>query len=213
MSKIVEDVFRAIVEGDDEQAQVKAEQAIREGLTAQDVLNLAIVPGIEEAGRLWKANKYFMPDVILSAMAFKAALDAVHPHLKGKSTRSVGRVMLGVVSGDMHDLGKTILIAMLTSAGFEVIDLGVDVPTRTIIDQARALKPDIIGLGAYMTTTMLLIKDVIAGLEKAGLRSQSKIMIGGVPTSQAFADEIGADAWGKDAIEAASKARQLMGVR
>jgi 5-methyltetrahydrofolate--homocysteine methyltransferase len=121
--------------------------------------------------------------------------------------------MLGVVAGDMHDLGKTIVIAMLSGGGFEVIDLGVDVPTQTFVDKVRELKPDILGLGAYMTTTMLLMKNVIDGLEAAGLREQVKVMVGGVPTMQRFAEEIGADAWGKDALDAVVKARHLVALQ
>ena len=118
---------------------------------------------------------------------------------------------MGVVAGDMHDLGKSIVIAMLTGAGFEVIDLGVDVPTETFIEKISELKPDIMGVGCYMTTTMLELKAMITFLEDNGLRDRVKIMIGGVPTTQEFADEIGADAWGKDALDAVDKAKKLMG--
>jgi 5-methyltetrahydrofolate--homocysteine methyltransferase len=111
----------------------------------------------------------------------------------------------------MHDLGKSIVIALLTGAGFEVIDLGVDVPTETFIEKTRELKPDIMGVGCYMTTTMLELKDMMKSLEEKGLRDTVKVMIGGVPTTQKFADEIGADAWGKDALDAVDKAKKLMG--
>ena len=139
----------------------------------------AVVAGIEEAGRLWSENKYFLPDVILSAGAFKAAAEIIQPELVDSSGQNLGRIVLGVVAGDMHDLGKTIVIAMLAGAGFEVIDLGVDVSVQTFVDKVRELEPDILGLGAYMTTTMLLMKDVIEGLETAGLRDQVKVLIGG----------------------------------
>jgi 5-methyltetrahydrofolate--homocysteine methyltransferase len=112
----------------------------------------------------------------------------------------------------MHDLGKSIVIAMLTGAGFEVIDLGVDVPTETFIEKIKELNPDIVGIGCYMTTTMLELKDMMKLLEGSDLRGRVKVMIGGVPTTQQFADEIGADAWGKDALDAVGKARNLMGV-
>lgn len=212
MSNILEELKLAIVEGDDEAAPEKAQAALAAGLAPVDVMQQAVVAGIEEAGRLWSENKYFLPDVILSAGAFKAAAAVIQPKLSAGSGPKSGKILLGVVAGDMHDLGKTIVIAMLAGAGFEVIDLGVDVPVKTFVDKVAELKPDIVGLGAYMTTTMLLMKDIIDGLQAAGLRDQIKVMVGGVPTSQQYADEIGADAWGKDALDAVAKARQLMSV-
>jgi len=211
MSETLKELKLAIVEGDDELALAKAKAALAEGLEPVKVLNKAIVPGIEEAGKLWNDNRYFLPDVILAAGAFKAALGQVEPLLKSKEGGKAGRIVLGVVEGDMHDLGKIIVVAMLSGAGFEVIDLGVDVPVQTFVDKAKELKPDIIGLGAYMSTTILLMKDVIARLKAAGV--PAKVMIGGVPATQEFADEIGADAWGKDALDAVAKARRLVEVK
>jgi len=211
MSAIVEAVKQTIVDGDDDGAVTQIEQALMEGMDPVKVLKQAIVPGIERAGELWHDNVYFMPDVVLSAEAFKAAMKTVDPHLAGREITKLGTVIMGVVAGDMHDLGKSIVIAMLTGAGFEVIDLGVDVPTETFIEKISELKPDIMGVGCYMTTTMLELKAMITFLEDNGLRDTVKIMIGGVPTTQQFADEIGADAWGKDALDAVDKARKLMG--
>jgi len=211
MSDIVETVKQTIVDGDDDGAVAQIEQALMEGIDPVKVLKQAIIPGIERAGELWHDNVYFMPDVVLSAEAFKAAMKAVEPHLAGREITKLGTVIMGVVAGDMHDLGKSIVIAMLTGAGFEVIDLGVDVPTETFIEKIGELKPDIMGVGCYMTTTMLELKAMITFLKDNGLRDKVKIMIGGVPTTQQFADEIGADAWGKDALDAVDKARKLMG--
>ena len=211
MSDIVETVKQTIVDGDDDGAVAQIEQALMEGIDPVKVLKQAIVPGIERAGELWHDNIYFMPDVVLSAEAFKAAMKAVEPHLAGREITKLGTVIMGVVAGDMHDLGKSIVIAMLTGAGFEVIDLGVDVPTETFIEKIGELKPDIMGVGCYMTTTMLELKAMITFLKDNGLRDKVKIMIGGVPTTQQFADEIGADAWGKDALDAVDKAKKLMG--
>jgi 5-methyltetrahydrofolate--homocysteine methyltransferase len=211
MSTLLEELKQAIVEGEDDEAMAGAEAALEAGVAPLEVLNQAIVAGIEEAGRLWNENRYFLPDVILSAGAFREALEVVEPHLSQGAGHGVGRVLFGVVAGDMHDLGKNIVTAMLTGAGFEIVDLGVDVPVQTFVDKVTELEPDIVGLGAYMTTTMLLMKDVITGLDDNGLRDKVRVMIGGVPTSQEFADEIGADAWGKDALDAVAKARQLVG--
>jgi 5-methyltetrahydrofolate--homocysteine methyltransferase len=152
------------------------------------------------------------PDVILSADAFKAAMVPLEPHIKSsRSGQPNHKFVIGVVQGDMHDLGKSLVVAMLTSAGFEVIDLGIDVPKDQFIDAIRQHRPAILGLGAYMSTTMLEMKDIISELGKQGLRQGLKVMVGGVPTSQEFADEVGADAWGKDAMVAMQKALELVG--
>ncbi|MBN1317582.1 MAG: corrinoid protein [Anaerolineales bacterium] len=212
MSNTLEELKLAIVDGDDEIAVENAIAALDEGLQPVEIMEQAVVAGIEKAGRLWSENKYFLPDVILSAGAFKAATDVIKPKLANSNGPSQGRIMIGVVEGDMHDLGQTIVMAMLAGAGFEVIDLGVDVPLQTFVDKVKQFKPDILGLGAYMTTTMLLMKDIIDKLEEEGLKNDLKIMVGGVPTTQKFADEIGADAWGKDALDTITKARSLVPV-
>ena len=212
MSETLEKVKQAIVDGDDDMAVEQTEHALQEGVNPVEIVKQAIVPGIARTGELWKDNVYFMPDVVLSIEAFKVAMSVVEPKLSEIETDKTGRFMMGVVAGDMHDLGKSIVIAMLTGAGFEVIDLGVDVPTEVFIEKAQSLNPDIMGVGCYMTTTMLELKDVMRELKEHGLRDKLKVMIGGVPTTQTFADEIGADAWGKDALDAVEKAKKLMGV-
>ncbi|OGR24967.1 MAG: hypothetical protein A2139_06870 [Desulfobacca sp. RBG_16_60_12] len=206
------EIARVIVEGDDTQAAKLVESAIAQGLPPLDILNKGVVAGINKAGELWAANKFFLPDVILAADAFKAAMSPLEPKIKatrgGQPTR---KFVIGVVQGDMHDLGKSLVIAMLASVGFEVIDLGIDVPRDKFIEATRQHKPAILGLGAYMSTTMLEMKDIIAELKKQGLRDRLKVMVGGVPTSQEFADEVGADAWGKDAMVTMQKALGLVG--
>ena len=203
-------ISQAIIDGEDEEAARCATEALNAGLPALEIMQHGIVGGIQKTGELWKANQVFLPEVILAADAFKAAMDVVKPHLKEGEGLSKGKtIVIGVVHGDVHDLGKSIVIAMWTSAGFEVIDLGIDVPLQRFIEAAREYKPEILGLGAYMTTTMLHMRDIIAELEQQGLRQDLKVMVGGVPTSQEFADQIGADAWGKDALDALHKALEL----
>jgi corrinoid protein of di/trimethylamine methyltransferase len=210
MSDTLEKLRQCIIDGDDDMATALAEEALQSGVDVLEIVKTAITPGIEQAGKLWHENIYFMPDVVLSAEAFKAAMQVVKPHVKGRETSSRGKIIIGVVAGDMHDLGKSIVIAMLMGAGFDVIDLGVDVPAETFIEKAKELKPDILGVGCYMTTTMLELKEVVRSLNENGLRDKMKIMIGGVPTTQQFADEIGADAWGRDALDAVAAAKQLI---
>jgi len=206
-------ISKAVTEGEDVEAERLVQQALADNLPPLEILLKGVVSGITKAGELWKANEYFLPDVILAADAFKAAMRPLEPRLKEvKGGRPKGKIVIGVVEGDMHDLGKSLVGAMLSSAGFEVIDLGIDTSVSRFIKAVEEHKPDIIGMGAYMTTTMLQMKIIIAELEKQGLRKNLKVMVGGVPTSQEFADEIGADAWGKDALDTMQKALKMIGV-
>lgn len=208
--ELYEVISKAVMEGEEEEAVRRVNEALKAGLPPLEILQQGIVDGMNKTGERWKANEYFLPDVILAADAFKAAMVLLKPHLKeGEGLARGKKVVIGVVQGDVHDLGKSLVIAMLTSAGFEVIDLGIDVPLQRFIEAAQEHRPHIMGLGAYMTTTMLQMKDIIAELEKQGLRQNLKVMVGGVPTSQEFADEIAADAWGKDALDALHKALEL----
>ncbi|HNR97311.1 MAG TPA: cobalamin-dependent protein [Anaerolineae bacterium] len=211
MSDAMQRLKQAIVEGDDVQAVAAAKQTLADGQPALKVVNEAVVAGIQEAGRLWRENQYFLPDVVLSAEAFNVAMAVLEPHVAAGQTHAAGKVLIGTVAGDMHNLGKAIVVAMLRGAGFDVVDLGVDVPTATFLAKTAEWKPDILGLGCYMSTTMLIIKDIIQQCQAQGLCSGLKIMVGGVPTSQEFADQVGADAWGKDALDTVTKALHLVG--
>ena len=205
-------ISKAVTEGEEEDAKRLVDEALAAGLPPLEIMKQGVVAGVTKAGDLWKANEYFLPDVILAADAFKAAMAPLESRLKEASGGRQGKkFVIGVVAGDMHDLGKSLVIAMLRSAGFEVIDLGIDVPGEKFVQAIREQQPDVVGMGAYMTTTMLVMKDIIAELEKQGLRDGLKVMVGGVPTSQEFADEVGADAWGRDALEAMHKALELVG--
>ena len=210
MHQLLEALKQAVVDGKADLAVVETEKCLAEGVPAQEIFETAIVAGIQETGRLWDANKYYVPDVILSADAFTAAVKIVEQHLGRGVVATRGKVVIGVVEGDMHDLGKGIVIAMLRGAGFEVVDLGIDNPVERFVEAVKAEEPDILGVGAYMSTTMLLAREVIEALDAEGLREKIKVMVGGVPTTQHFADQIGADAWGRDASEATKRVRQLM---
>jgi len=210
VSETLKKLRKAVLEGDDDLALSLAQKSLEEGTQALAIVNEAIVAGIQEAGELWKKNEYFQSDMIMSAEAFRAAMEVVEPNIAAGETSTAGKLVIGTVAGDMHNLGKMMVVAMLRGAGFHVIDLGEDVPTKTFIDKVKELKPDILGLGCYMTTTMAEMKNVIKHLEESGLRDSVKVMIGGVPTSQEYANESGANAWGKDALDAVEKAQRLM---
>jgi methanogenic corrinoid protein MtbC1 len=209
---ILEDLKKAVLEGDDDIAADLARKALGEGVPPLDIVNQAIIAGIQEAGELWKRNEYFHTDIILCAEAFRLAMEVIEPNLSSGEKGTSGKVVIGTVAGDMHNLGKIMVDATLRGGGFEVIDLGEDVAQDTFIQKIKELNPNILGLGCYMSTTMLEIGSIIKRLESEGLRSKVKVLIGGVPCTQEFADEIGADAWGKDAFDSVEKAKKLMGV-
>ena len=210
--KILEDLKKAVLEGDDDIAADLARKALDQGIPPLDIVNQAIIAGIQEAGELWKRNEYFHTDIILCAEAFRLAMEVIEPKLSSGEKGTSGKVVIGTVAGDMHNLGKIMVDATLRGGGFEVIDLGEDVAQDTFIQKVKELNPNILGLGCYMSTTMLEIGNIIKRLESEGLRSNVKVLIGGVPCTQEFADEIGADAWGKDAFDSVEKAKKLMGV-
>lgn len=210
--KILEDLKKAVLEGDDDIAADLARKALDQGVPPLSIVNEAIIAGIQEAGELWKRNEYFHTDIILCAEAFRMAMEVIEPKLTSGEVGSSGKVIIGTVAGDMHNLGKIMVNATLRGGGFKVIDLGEDVKEDTFIQKVKDENPDILGLGCYMTTTMLEMKKIIKRLENEGLRSNVKVLIGGVPITQEYADEIGADAWGKDAFDAVEKAKQIMGV-
>jgi len=205
----LEQIKDGITEGD------PVASLVEEALSSTDaeiILSQGVIAGIQKAGELWQDGKYFLPDVVLAAESFKEAMEVLEPHISETGTKKTGTYLIGVVEGDMHDLGKSIVIAMLTSGGFEVVDLGSNVPVQTFVDKVKEHEPDIVGIGAYMSTTMLLIKDVVEALSEAGLRDKVKVMAGGVPVTSKYAEDVGADGFGMDALEALEVARKLAGV-
>ncbi len=212
ISSILDKLKKAVLEGDDELAQELAKKALKEKIEPIKIVNEGIVPGVQEAGELWKQNIYFHTDIILCAEAFRLAMEVIEPKLSAGEIGTSGKVLIGTVAGDMHNLGKIMVNATLRGGGFNVIDLGEDVSQDIFIQKVKELNPNILGLGCYMSTTMLEMKEVINRLKNEGLRNKLKVMIGGVPCTQEYADEIGADAWGKDAFDSVEKAKKLMGV-
>lgn len=212
MGMEMDGISKSIMEGDVDGAVKGVRAALEKKVDPLAILTEAMVPGINRAGELWRQNVYFLPDVILAAEAYKECSALVTPKIKAGTAKILGKVAIGDVEGDMHDLGKEIVIAMLRANGFEVDDLGVDVPVSKFVDFIKTEKPNIVGMGAYMSTTMLLMKDNIDTFVKAGLRDKIKVMVGGVPITQKYSEDIGADAWGKDALDTVVKAKKLLGV-
>ncbi len=212
MSELYRRIQEAVTNGDNMEAERLVREALAAGLPPLEILQKGLVAGITQAGELWKTNQFFLPEVVLAAEAFKVGMEPLKPALnQGADAQTRPKVVIGVVEGDVHDLGKNLVVALLQSAGFQVVDLGIDVPKARFLEAVKAERPAILGLGAYMTTTMLQMKDIIQELQVQGMRDQVRVMVGGVPTSQDFADEVGADAWGRDALDAVQKALQLVG--
>ncbi|MBI1987325.1 MAG: corrinoid protein [Nitrospinae bacterium] len=210
MDQALEDLREAILKGEGDLAQVAAQECLKRGLAPLQIVHEAILPGIQRAGELWNQGEYFIPDIVMSAEAYKTAIALIEQQLKKDSLGKLGRIVLGVVAGDMHDLGKNLVVTMMQAGQLEVVDLGVNVPVETFVRAVKEHRPQVLGLGAYMSTTMLSIRDVIAALKEEGLRDDLKVMVGGVPVTQKFADEVAADAYGRDAIDALEKAKSFL---
>ena len=217
MLKIMELIYdldelkKSILEGDPELAEELAKSFLESGVSSLKVIKDAVIPGILGAGKLWKQGVYFVPDIVLSAEAFKSAMAVLEKEQNSAGGEKVGKFLICSVEGDIHDLGKNIVSSMLKASGFEIHDLGVDVPISKFIEKVKEVQPDIVGLGAYMSTTAATIKDYVQALENEGLRSGLKVMVGGVRISEQYVKELGADEWGRDGVHAAENALKLMG--
>ena len=204
------ELYEAILGGKLEQAQAVTQQAIAEGIEPQSIINDYMVKGMEEIGARFEAGKAFVPNLLMRARAMKGCLELLKPLLKGDSSTSAGRVVIGTVKGDLHDIGKNLVASMLEGCGFEVINLGVDVSSDKFIDAAKANHADIICMSALLTTTMNYMKEVIAAVKASGLRDQVKVMVGGAPLNNDFAVAIGADGYSSNANDAVALARRLV---
>jgi corrinoid protein of di/trimethylamine methyltransferase len=204
----------AIMAGEPEDAARLAEQAIEVGIHPLDALNQGFVPGMDAVGEQFSCGDMFLPELVLAAEAMKAAVAVLEPELArtGTARQVLGRVVIGTVAGDMHDIGKTLVGTMLAANGFEVHDLGVNVPAQAFIDKARQIDASIIAMSALLTTTMVQQREFIRAFEAAGLRPRIKVMVGGAPVTRSWANEIGADGFSPDAIGAVAAARKLAGV-
>lgn len=203
---------RSIVDGAPDTAATLAHEALRAGIPPLDAINLGFVQGMHGVGEQFALRKMFLPDMMASAEAMRAAMGVLEPELKrqGNERPTEGVVILGTVKGDIHEIGKALVGTLLTAHGFRVHDLGVDVSAENFATQVRQRKADIVGLSALLTTTMKQQRTVIETLEREGIRPQVKVMVGGAPVTRSWAEEIGADGFGKDAISALALARSLM---
>ena len=203
---------QSIIDGAPDTAAGLAQRAISDGIAPIDVIHEGFVPGMHTVGEQFARGQMFLPDMMASAEAMRSAMAVLDPELKkvGAERPMAGVVVLGTTKGDIHEIGKILVGTLLTAHGFRVHDLGVDVSGEKFAAKARELNADIVGVSALLTTTMRNQKGVVEALEKAGLRAQVKIMVGGAPVTRRWADEIGADGYAKDAMSAVALARELM---
>ncbi|MCD6508204.1 corrinoid protein [Candidatus Poribacteria bacterium] len=202
----------AIINGRKEEAEQITKQALDEGLSPAEVLNKGLIKGMSVVGEKFKNNEFYVPEVLIAARAMKSAIEILRPLLSESGVEPVGKVAIGTVKGDLHDIGKNLVAMMLEGGGFQVIDLGIDVGPEKFIQAVSDQEVQIVAMSALLTTTMPSMKVTIDALKEAGLRDKVKILIGGAPVTQAYADEIGADGYARDAASAVDKAKELLGV-
>jgi 5-methyltetrahydrofolate--homocysteine methyltransferase len=204
-------LYDAVVAGDAKTARATAEQALKEGIEPLTLVMDHMAPAMSEVGRRFECNDYFVPELLLSARAMKSAMELIRPLLTASGAQPVARVAIGTVKGDLHDIGKNLVAAMLEGGGFEVIDLGVNVTPEQFVKTVKDKNANVIALSALLTTTMPSMKTTIDALEQAGVRQQVKVIIGGAPITQKYADEIGADGYSDNAAEAVNLTKKCLG--
>ena len=203
-------IVDAILEGNEDRVEELVEEALKKKADPHEIISEGLINGMNIVGDLWKKGELFIPEVMVSVKAMKTGMALVETVLGGEKRKTAGKVVMGTVRGDIHDIGKKIVITMLECAGFEIVDVGIDVAEETFVQKVRELKPDILGMSALLTTTNVNMKSAIEALRQAGLRHSVKIMVGGSAVTPQFSKEIGADGTAADAVGAVDLAKKLM---
>lgn len=204
----LKELAQAVIDGDQVRTKGLTEELLEAGLSAKEILDRGLVPGMDVVGRRFRENEIFLPEVLVSARAMKASLTLLEPILAAANASQIGTCVLGTVKGDIHDIGKNIVGIMLRGAGFKVVDIGVDSPAEKFVEAIRRENANLVGMSALLTTTMEYMRVVVDRIKTDDL--SVKILVGGAPLSEAFAREIGADAYGRNAVEAVEKAKMLL---
>jgi corrinoid protein of di/trimethylamine methyltransferase len=210
---VLEKIRKAILEGEEEVAEQLVRQALGSGMDAMEILNQACIPGVEKAGALFEEGNFFLPELIAAGQATKTAMSIIMPEVRGRAGewKCLAKFVIGTVQGDVHDIGKTIVASMLSASGFEVIDLGIDVPTAKFVKVVEENRPEFLGLSALLTSTMPRQKEVIEALQQAGFRDKLKVIVGGAPVTDSWAQRIGADGYAADAVAVVKMAKNYLG--
>ena len=211
--ELYQTMSQSVIDGEPEQAEELAQKAVSLGLDPLEVIDHGYTRGMNVLGDRFAQGEVFLPHLVMGGEAMKAAITVLEPELarRQQQRQVLGKVVIGTVAGDIHEIGKSLVATMLSANGFQVFDLGVDVPVSTFVEKAREVDADIVGLSALLTTTMLNQRRVIENLQEAGLREKVKIIVGGAPVSQSWAEQIGADGYSENAIGAVALAKKLMG--
>jgi 5-methyltetrahydrofolate--homocysteine methyltransferase len=209
--EVLQKIFEELQKGNFKDMPRLIQEALDEGISPSKILSDGLVAGMDVVGEKFRSDEIFMPEVLISARAMQAGMDVLRPKLIETGAKLAGKIVLGTVKGDLHDIGKNLVSMLLEGAGYQVIDLGIDVPTEKFVDAVKSNRPNILGLSALLTTTMPMMKAAIESLIEAGVRDRIKIMVGGAPVTEKFAKDIGADGYAPDAASAVAKARELIG--
>ena len=201
----------SLIKGKAPEVKELTQKALDDGVAPGEILNEGLIKGMSVVGERFKNNEFYVPEVLIAARAMHSGMDILKPALADSGVKPIGTVLLGTVKGDLHDIGKNLVAMMLEGAGFEVVDLGIDVPPEKFVEAAKE-GGDVIAMSALLTTTMTAMKTTLDALEEAGVKGKIKTLIGGAPVTQNYADEIGADGYARDAASAADKAKELMGL-
>jgi len=210
MEQLFEEIKQTVITGKHKEIEALVQKAIQDKANLDDLISMALIAAMDVVGDRFAKSEIFVPEMLVAALTMKKGLDMIKPLLKDQEQRSKGKVVLCTVKGDLHDIGKNLVAMMLEGAGFEVIDLGVDVTVENVIAEVAEIQPQVLGLSALLTTTMPEMENVIKYLQTKGMRENVKVMLGGAPLSAEFAEKIGADAYGKDAAEAVTIARSFI---
>ena len=210
MSEILSELSTAVIEGNMDDIEELTRDALDDGLDAKQILDKGLMPGMDHVGVEFKAGNMFVPEVLRSARAMQTSMTIIKPLLAASGEKMTGKVLLGTVKGDLHDIGKNLVAMMCEGAGFEVKDLGKDVEPDAFVEAVKEFEPDVLGMSALLTTTMRSMEHTVKALEEAGVRDKVKVMIGGAPVTQGFSDQIGADGYASNAASAADLAKKFV---
>ena len=210
MEEVLQKIFDAVLEGDFDGVKNNVQASLDTGLDPNVILNDGMIAAMREVGARFEAGDYYVPEMLIAARAMQSGMSILKPHLQMTDRKSSGRVVMGTVKGDLHDIGKNLVSLMLEGAGYEIVDLGVDVPAEEFVKKATELKPDVIGMSALLTTTMPSMKTIIDALDAAGLRTNIKVIVGGAPVTESYAQQIEADGFSPDASRAVNLVNELL---
>jgi len=213
MEALMNQLAQALYNGEAEKVAELTRKALEQGFSPEEILNKGLIAGMDRVGKDFRDGVLFVPEVLIAAYAMKAGMQVLRPLLAESAISGLGTFVIGTVKGDLHDIGKNLVAMMMEGAGFKVVDLGVDTPPEKFIEAIKNHNPQILGMSALLTTTMVEMKRVIEALREAGLREKVKVMVGGAPVTQEYADEIGADGYAPNASLAVEKAKELLGIR